>query len=343
MKTVHFLGHVISAEGISVDSAKIATVVNWPRPTNVTEVRSFLGLAGYYRKFVQNFSRIAMPLTQLLRKDHQFQWTAECEASFQELKQKLVSALILTLPKGEEGYAVYIDASRKRLGCVLMQHGRVIAYASRQLKPHEQNYPTHDLELAAVIFALKLWRHYLFGVRCEIYTDHKSLQYIFTQKELNLRQRHWLELLKDYTLDIRYHPGKANVVADALSRKSRSMVASVITDEMFLVEELQKLQIEVITPGDRIPLAALQATSTIVEKIKAGQVSDPECAKIRRKIEEGATVDFVIQDGIVKFKNRLYVPNQPELKTEILEEAHNSLFSVHPGSTKMYQDLKTHF
>ena len=127
---------------------------------------------------------------------------------------------MLVLPEGTEGYTVYCDASRIGLGCVLMQHGKVISYASRQLRPHEKNYPTHDLELATVIFALKIWRHYLYGVHVDIYTDHKSLQYIFNQKDLNLRQRRWLELLKDYDVDILYHPGKANVVVDALSRKA---------------------------------------------------------------------------------------------------------------------------
>ena len=130
----------------------------------------------------------------------------------------------MALPQGTEGFVIYSDASRQGLGCVLMQHGRVIAYASRQLKTHEMNYPTHDLELAAVIFALKIWRHYLYGARCQIYTDHKSLKYIFTQKELNMRQRRWLEILKDYDAEILYHPGKANVVADALSRKSSQEV-----------------------------------------------------------------------------------------------------------------------
>ena len=165
---VHFLGHVITKEGISVDPAKIAAVVDWPRPTNVTEVRSFLGMAGYYRRFVKDFAKIASPLTQLLRKDRQFDWSPSCENSFQELKQRLVSAPILTIPEENEDCVVYSDASRQGLGCVLMQNGKVVAYASRQLKPHESNYPTHDLELAAVIFALKIWRHYLYGagVRC---------------------------------------------------------------------------------------------------------------------------------------------------------------------------------
>ena len=128
-------------------------------------------------------------MTQLLRKDHKFDWTADSEASFQELKQRLVTAPILVIPEGNDGYVIYSDALHQGLGCVLMQHGRVMAYASRQLKPHERNYPTHDLELAAVVFALKIWRNYLYGAPCEVYTDHKSLKYIFNQKELNLRQR----------------------------------------------------------------------------------------------------------------------------------------------------------
>ena len=186
---VAFLGHVISAEGVSVDPQKIEAVVNWKPPKNVSEVRSFLGLAGYYRKFVEGFFKIAAPLTKLTRKDVKYDWVDACQKSFDELKGRLTSAPVLALPNGRYGFVVYSDASRQGLGCVLMQNDRVIAYASRQLKKHEQNYPTHDLELAAVVFALKIWRHYLYGVPCRIFTDHKSLKYIFTQKELNLRQR----------------------------------------------------------------------------------------------------------------------------------------------------------
>ena len=152
-----------------------------------------------------------------------FQWSDECEVIFQRLKILLTTAPILTLPVEGEGFVVYCDASRIGLGCVLMQKGRVIAYASRQLKVHEKNYLIHDLELATVVFALKIWRHYLYGVHCEVFTDHRSLQYIFNQRDLNLRQRIWLELLKDYDMTILYHPGKANVVADALSRKAVSI------------------------------------------------------------------------------------------------------------------------
>nr|GEU45864.1 putative reverse transcriptase domain-containing protein [Tanacetum cinerariifolium] len=133
-----------------------------------------------------------------MRKGEKFVWKEEQEKSFEELKQRLVSAPVLTLPSGSGRFQIYSDASKKGLGCVLMQHGKVIAYASRQLKPYEMNYPTHDLELAAVVFALKIWRHYLYGESCDVFTDHKSLKYIFTQRELNMRQRHWLELLKDY-------------------------------------------------------------------------------------------------------------------------------------------------
>ena len=148
-----------------------------------------------------------------------FIWNDRCEESFQKLKEKLTTAPILAMPNGSGGYKVYTDAAKNGLGCVLMQHEKVIAYRSRQLKRHEQNYPTHDIELAAVVFALKVWRHYLYGERFEIFTDHKSLQYVFSHRDLNMRQRRWMEFLKDYDCVIQYHPGKANVVADALSRK----------------------------------------------------------------------------------------------------------------------------
>ncbi|GKB68326.1 retrotransposon protein, putative, ty3-gypsy subclass [Tanacetum coccineum] len=165
LQQVAFLGHIVSADGIIMDPSKVEAITKWPRPTTVTEVRSFLGLAGYYRRFVEGFSRLALPLTQLMRKGEKFVWTDERNESFEELKRRLVSALILTLPSGSGGFQIYSDASKKGLGCVLMQHGKVIAYASRQLKPYEVNYPTHDLELAAVVFALKIWRHYLYALR----------------------------------------------------------------------------------------------------------------------------------------------------------------------------------
>ena len=142
----------------------------------------------------------------MLRKGVEFVWTAACEKSFQELKNRLTTAPVLALPESGEEYIIYCDASRSGLGCVLMQKDRVIAYASRQLRKHEENYPTHDLEPGAVVFALKIWRHYLYGSKCVLYSDHKSLEYIFTQKELNMRQRRWLELIKDYDLTINYHP-----------------------------------------------------------------------------------------------------------------------------------------
>ncbi|GJS21280.1 putative reverse transcriptase domain-containing protein [Tanacetum coccineum] len=219
---VQFLGHVIDSKGIHVDPAKIESVKDWTSPKTPTEIRQFLGLAGYYRRFIEGFSKIAKPMTKLTQKKVKFEWGDKQEAAFQLLKQKLCSAPILALPEGSEDFIVYCDASIKGLGAVLMQREKVISYASRQLKIHEKNYTTHDLELGAVVFALKIWRHYLYGTKCTVFTDHKSLQHILDQKELNMRQRRWLELLSDYDCDIRYHPGKANVIADALSRKNEN-------------------------------------------------------------------------------------------------------------------------
>ncbi|KAA3456128.1 DNA/RNA polymerases superfamily protein [Gossypium australe] len=250
---VSFLGHIVSASGIRVDPSKISAILNWNPPKNVSEVRSFLGLAGYYRRF----------------------------KSFDQLKTLLTEAPVLAPPKSGKEFVVYSDASLNGLGCVLMQEGKVVAYASRQLKPHKKNYPTHDLELAVIVFALKIWRHYLYGEKCHVFSDHKSLKYLMTQKDLNLRQRRWLELLKVYELVIDYHPGKVNVVSDALSRKS---------------------------------LFTLCALSTQLDW------SD---------------------DCYIPISYR--VSRNPELIHLILSEAHNGHLSVHPGSTKMYHDLRQHY
>ena len=163
---------------------------------------------------------------------------------------------------------MYTDASRVGLGCVLMQDGKVIAYASKQLKKHERNYPTHDLELAAVVFALKLWRHYLYGESCDIFTDHKSLKYIFTQKELNLRQRRWLELIKDYDLTIHYHPGKANVVADALSRTGVPKAA------MPLVADLDRMGVSFCLTGTAREETQMLIQSSILDRVREAQQHD---------------------------------------------------------------------
>ncbi|GJZ15437.1 putative reverse transcriptase domain-containing protein, partial [Tanacetum coccineum] len=218
---VQFLGHVINSEGIHVDPAKIEAIKDWASSKTPTVIHQFLGLARYYRRFIKGFSKIAKPMAKLTQKKVKFVWVDKQEAAFQTLKQKLCSAQILALPEGSEDFVSYCDASIKGLCTVLMQRDKVIAYASRQVKIHEKSYMTHDLELGAVVFALKIWRHYLYRTRCTMFTNHKSLQHILNQKELNMRQRRCLEFLSDYDCKIRYHPGKANVVADALSRKEQ--------------------------------------------------------------------------------------------------------------------------
>ncbi|GKU88816.1 hypothetical protein SLEP1_g3034 [Rubroshorea leprosula] len=253
LDNVAFLGHVVTKDGISVDPQKIEAVVDWKRPNSVAEIRSFLGLAGYYRQFVGDFSRIALPMTHLIRKDTKFEWTPECEKSFLTLKEKLVTALVLAFPINGKIFTIYSDASKKGLGCVLMQKDRVIAYASWQLKPYEENYPTHDLELAVVVFALKIWRHYLYGETCEIFTDHKSLKYIFTQKELNMR-------------------------------KSFGIASSILATQKELLEDLVKLDVELRVDNTTAYLATLSAQPALLDRIKLGQQKDSSLQKMKEKV-----------------------------------------------------------
>ena len=208
-----------------------------------------------------------------------------------------------------------------------MQDGKVVAYASRQLKPHEQNYPTHDLELVVVVFALKIWRHYLYGEKCRIYIDHKSLKYLLAQKELNLRQRRWLELFKDYDCIIDYHPGKANVVVDALSQKTVAAM-SLQHSEWRLAD-------------DGAILAQLKAQPVIKQMIIDAQKNEEELQKKLQMVRDGDKTKFLGKEaGSLYFQNRLCVPDDKELKQKLLFKAHNTVFTMHPGGNKMYQDLK---
>ncbi|GJV95418.1 putative reverse transcriptase domain-containing protein [Tanacetum coccineum] len=275
--------------------AKFSKCEFWiPKVQFLRHVIDSRGLAGYYLRFIEGFLKIAKSMT----------------------------ALILALPEGSEGFVVYCDASHKGLGVVFMQREKVIAYASRQLKIHEKNYTTHDLELGSVVFSLKKWRHYLYGTKCTMFTNHKSLQHILDQKELNMRQRCWLELLSDYDCDIRYHPGKANIVADALRHKERfeplRVQALVMTIGLELPKQILEAQIEALKPGN-------------LEKEDVGGMIRKDIPK--EKLEPRA-------DGTLCLNGRSWLPCYGDLRYVIMHESHKSKYSIHPGSEKMYQDMK---
>ncbi|GJY20236.1 hypothetical protein Tco_0392802 [Tanacetum coccineum] len=282
INTVKFLNHMIDSSGIHVDPAKIEAVKNWAFPTTPAEIRQFL----------------------------------EQEEAFQLLKQKLCVIPILALLEGSDDFVVCCDTSIKGLGAVLMQRMKVIAYASRQLKIHEKNYTTHDLELGAVVFALKIWRHYLYGTECVVFTDHKSLQHILNQKELNMRQHRWIELLSDYDCEIRYHPRKANVVADALSRKER-------------VKPL-RVKALVMTIGLDLPSRILEAQK---EAVKVENIEAEDVGGMLKKLEART-------DGTLCLDNRSWLSCYGDTRSLNMHESHKLKYSIHPGSDKMYHDLK---
>ncbi|KAL0445949.1 UNVERIFIED_CONTAM: Transposon Ty3-I Gag-Pol polyprotein [Sesamum latifolium] len=286
MEEIAFLGHVVSKEGVQPDPAKVRAILGWEPPKNVSEVRSFLGLAGYYRRFVKDFSVVAKPLTNLLKKNTPFNWNDRCAQSFEELKRRLTSAPILALPSGDGGYVVYTDASRQGLGCVLMQHGK---------------------------------------------------------KELNLRQRRWIELLKDYDCTIDYHPGKANIIADALSRKTVDQLAGMICYNVEYLTALRAMNVHFSVGGDLL-LATMQVKPSLKDKIKDAQDKDPYLKKIKTKVQEGKNDQFVIQnDGTLMNGKRMCVPNVEELRTEIMHEAHYAPYAMASWQYKMYRDLRPYY
>jgi hypothetical protein len=289
-------------------------------PKNVTEVRSFMGLAGYYRRFIEGFSKIAHPITSLQRKGVKFQWTMDCEKSFQHLKQLLTSAPILRIADPNEDFIVCTDACNEGLGGVLSQNRFVICYESRKLKEHERNYATHDLELAAIVHALRKWRHYLMGKRFELRTDHNGLKYLFDQPNLNARQSRWLEFLSEYDFDIKHIKGKENKVVDALNRRVHELHATTIS--MYQTD--------------------------IKRKIMEAANADLQYRELVAKLQQGKMPQKVDNynlgiDGILLHKNIIFVPNVQDLKRMILHEMHNVPYAGHPGYQKTVATIKSHY
>ncbi|KAF8045480.1 hypothetical protein N665_4833s0001 [Sinapis alba] len=277
-------------------------------------------------------------MTKLTGKDVKFAWSEDCKRSFSELKDMLTSAPVLVLPTADQPYVVYTDASITGLGCFLTQHGKVIAYASRQLRKHEGNYPSHDLEMAAVVFALKIWRSYLYGAKVQKLTDHKSLKYIFTQTELNLRQRRWMEFVADYDLYIAYHPGKANLVADALSRRRAEVLAERETGE--LEEMVRSLHLNTLAGQDGPLWLEAVDQADLLTRIREAQ----GLGENLKKVASNDKTEYQTEStGTNLVNGRISVPNNQELKEEIMRQAHKSKFSVHPGLNKMYRDLKRYY
>ena len=339
---VKFLGHVVTSEGIDVDPSKVEAVLNWKRPKSVFDIRSFLGLAGYYRRFIKDFSSIALPLTRLTQKGIKFEWDEKCNEAFERLKKLLTTAPVLIIPEQGKGYVVYCDASKEGLGCVLMQLERVVAYASRQLKTHERSYPTHDLELGAIVFALKVWRHYLYGEKFEVFSDHKSLKYVFTQKDLNMRQRHWMDFLEQYDFTLQYHPGKANAVADALSRQAEDTKMCALFDESDAMGILSEFGLRLMERTDKATLYTIRAEPELISKVIQSQQGNPRTQKFVTKAIRGkSNVWSLGAQNELKYRGRLYVPT--EMRDEVLKELHNSPLAVHPGGNKMYKDLRRTF
>jgi hypothetical protein len=336
---ISFLGHSISYNGIKMEEDKVKAILDWPSPKDIKDVRSFLGLAGYYRKFISSFSRIASGMTDLLRKDNKFNWNEECESSFKNLKKSITTAPVLLIPDLSLPFTVVTDSSGYALGMELSQdHGnglQPVAFMSKKMLAAEKNYPVHEQEMLAIICALKEWRHYLHGNKFKIIviTDHKSLKYFDTQPNLSTRQARWMEFLSQFEYEIIYREGKQNVVADALSRRPDHRENSIINNSITSNNNNNNekvLNINASTSND---------DNKLLKMIKDGYKHD----KICKRMLSQCVLPFRCVDGILYHNDAIYIPNVSKLITMILNENHDIKVSGHVGINKMIELIKRRF
>jgi transposase InsO family protein len=315
-KSVSFLGHVVSHEGISMEEDKVKAIKHWPKPSSVTELRSFLGLAGYYRRFVKGFSHIASPLTELLHNERKYDWQDAQQTAFDTLKQAVSSGPVLIIPDDNKPYVVSTDASGFAIGASLSQDQgnglQPIAFLCHKMHDNERNFSVPEQELLAIIIALKEWRHYLHGRKFRVITDHQSLRYLSTQPHLSPRQVRWSEFLQQFDMEVEYKEGKANVVADALSRRADHKTSA----------SLNSLTEMKVRPSDEL-----------LSSIKDAYQHDEVCKPLLADPPPNSS-HFRVHDGLVFCTQRLYIPSNAEIKTKLLHESHDAASSGHLGIVK---------
>ena len=356
-REVEFLGHLVGRDGVRMMEDKVKAVAEWPTPKNVRDVRAFLGTAGYYRKFIKDFSSISLPLSELTKESVTFSWGPAQQAAFVQLKQAMQRGPVLILPDPDLPYVVHTDASGFGVGAVLQQDQgkglQPIAYLSHKMKPAETRYPVHEQELLAIIHALSSWRHYLSGRKFTVKTDHKSLQYFKTQPQLSGRQSRWKDVIANFDFEIEYIDGKSNFVADGLSRRadhqhSSSLLAvnSVHSPGPVVVARKHNSELlNLIFHQDTNIVSSVSSSSpdsSLLESIRAAASADPSYQAVldRRRTRRDPAV---IKDGYVLIGGRIYVPNDLSLQTRILQECHDSPLGGHLGKEKTIEQVKRRF
>ena len=334
---VEFLGHVVGRDGVKMMEDKVKAVAEWPVPTKVSDVRSFLGTAGFYRRFIKDFSQIVAPLSDLTKETMKWQWGKAQQESFVKLKESLQTAPVLILPDPNLPFVVQTDSSGFAVGSVLQQDQgkglQPIAFLSKKMLDAETRYPVHEQELLSIIVALKSWRCYLSGVkfRIKVMTDHKSLQHLKTQPQLSSRQARWLDLIAEFDFDIEYVEGKSNVVADGLSRRPDHKPTS--------DSEVLALSIAIFKE-ETMPSSRLNAITSILADIHETYRKDPDYMKElnRRHVRSDP---LQIKGGFVYYNpDRLYIPHDPELRTKVLRECHDTPTGGHFGKDKTSEQVK---